>query len=319
MYVSQAKPITLVLSDVWRRFSRHTERRREAAVEMLRNFVVVIGLRSHVYYDISYGKTQSATKIRSNILSVQFDLPTLLRAIVRADSPASVAAALTARTSSRSVVLVRVWLSDETLTLVSSAGTPSGGGSYTRLDGEFREMAVADRTIQQIAASREPFVVRGLRGDEEWLTNHAWAARQGVRAFLAFPMVADDRVIGLLAAFDRDMPDTDLVAQLALAVDIAGHRVAELRARPAVAVPPPSSQLTSVPVSDLRSEEGRRSSGGTALLTREELRRIEKANIEAALVQTQGKVFGADGAAALLGMRPTTLASRIKALKIARA
>jgi hydrogenase-4 transcriptional activator len=33
---------------------------------------------------------------------------------------------------------------------------------------------------------------------------------------------------------------------------------------------------------------------------------------------TKGKLFGADGAAALLGMKPTTRASRIKALGITR-
>jgi PAS domain S-box-containing protein len=55
-----------------------------------------------------------------------------------------------------------------------------------------------------------------------------------------------------------------------------------------------------------------------ALLTREALRRQERDNIAAALEQTGGKIFGADGAAALLGMKPTTLASRVTALKINR-
>jgi transcriptional regulator with GAF, ATPase, and Fis domain len=34
------------------------------------------------------------------------------------------------------------------------------------------------------------------------------------------------------------------------------------------------------------------------------------------LMACQGKVFGADGAAALLGVKPTTLASRIKKYRI---
>ena len=48
--------------------------------------------------------------------------------------------------------------------------------------------------------------------------------------------------------------------------------------------------------------------------TREELRAEEKKNILAALEQADGKVFGRGGAAELLGMRPTTLASRLRAL-----
>jgi transcriptional regulator with GAF, ATPase, and Fis domain len=54
------------------------------------------------------------------------------------------------------------------------------------------------------------------------------------------------------------------------------------------------------------------------LLTRDELKRQERDNIAAALKQTGGKVFGPDGAAELLRMKPTTLATRIKALRLDR-
>jgi transcriptional regulator with GAF, ATPase, and Fis domain len=54
------------------------------------------------------------------------------------------------------------------------------------------------------------------------------------------------------------------------------------------------------------------------ILTRRELKERERDAIAAALLQTSGKVSGADGAAALLGMKPTTLYSRIAALGIKR-
>ena len=57
---------------------------------------------------------------------------------------------------------------------------------------------------------------------------------------------------------------------------------------------------------------------GAPLLTRADLKRRERESIAAALSQTGGKVFGPDGAAALLGMKPTTLASRIKSLGMRR-
>ena len=56
-----------------------------------------------------------------------------------------------------------------------------------------------------------------------------------------------------------------------------------------------------------------------AVKTREQLRNDERSNLEAALAACHGKVFGPDGAAQLLGMKPTTLASRLKALGIQRA
>ncbi len=54
-----------------------------------------------------------------------------------------------------------------------------------------------------------------------------------------------------------------------------------------------------------------------AVMTATELRDHERANIVAALEACAGKVFGPGGAAEMLDMKPTTLASRIKALGIA--
>ncbi|HEY4310656.1 MAG TPA: sigma 54-interacting transcriptional regulator [Pirellulales bacterium] len=52
------------------------------------------------------------------------------------------------------------------------------------------------------------------------------------------------------------------------------------------------------------------------VLSRRELLQIEKENLEGALVAANGKVYGPRGAAELLGMRPTTLASRLRKLGI---
>jgi transcriptional regulator with GAF, ATPase, and Fis domain len=52
------------------------------------------------------------------------------------------------------------------------------------------------------------------------------------------------------------------------------------------------------------------------ILTDSQLRLYEAENIRRALAACNGKVYGETGAAALLGMKPTTLSSRIKALGI---
>jgi transcriptional regulator with GAF, ATPase, and Fis domain len=54
------------------------------------------------------------------------------------------------------------------------------------------------------------------------------------------------------------------------------------------------------------------------LLTRDELKQQEREAIKSALKQTNGKVSGPGGAAELLGMKPSTLASRISSLGINR-
>jgi transcriptional regulator with GAF, ATPase, and Fis domain len=48
-----------------------------------------------------------------------------------------------------------------------------------------------------------------------------------------------------------------------------------------------------------------------------EWREQERANLEAALRRSGGRIYGKDGAAAMLGVPPTTLASRLKALGMA--
>jgi transcriptional regulator with GAF, ATPase, and Fis domain len=52
------------------------------------------------------------------------------------------------------------------------------------------------------------------------------------------------------------------------------------------------------------------------VLTRAQLKRRERDNILAALEQTNWKIYGAGGAAELLGLKATTLASRMKSLQI---
>ena len=72
---------------------------------------------------------------------------------------------------------------------------------------------------------------------------------------------------------------------------------------PKTAIPRPSSPAVS-------------ENAAATILSREELKKRELENLLAALEKCNGRVFGPGGAAQLLGMRPTTLASRLKALGI---
>jgi transcriptional regulator with GAF, ATPase, and Fis domain len=53
------------------------------------------------------------------------------------------------------------------------------------------------------------------------------------------------------------------------------------------------------------------------ILTDRECRERERANLMKALQRADGRIYGQGGAAELLGINPTTLASRLRALKIA--
>src|SRR5262249_29798770 len=52
------------------------------------------------------------------------------------------------------------------------------------------------------------------------------------------------------------------------------------------------------------------------ILTDREWRDRERANLSNALRRTEGRIYGPAGAAELLGLKPTTLTSRLRALKV---
>jgi transcriptional regulator with GAF, ATPase, and Fis domain len=66
------------------------------------------------------------------------------------------------------------------------------------------------------------------------------------------------------------------------------------------------------------TEQQHKPATDAAPLTRDELKRQERETIINALKQTNGKVSGPEGAAELLAMKPSTLASRISSLGINR-
>ena len=54
------------------------------------------------------------------------------------------------------------------------------------------------------------------------------------------------------------------------------------------------------------------------ILTEKQMRKFQKQNLLNALQETSWRVSGADGAAELLGVKPTTLADRIRAFGLRR-
>jgi transcriptional regulator with GAF, ATPase, and Fis domain len=57
---------------------------------------------------------------------------------------------------------------------------------------------------------------------------------------------------------------------------------------------------------------------GSKLVSAQQHKQFEKSNLENALSQCKGKIYGDDGAAELLGLKPTTLASKLKKFGINR-
>jgi transcriptional regulator with GAF, ATPase, and Fis domain len=243
------------------------------------------------------------------------ELKRLLLQTAKARTPDAFCQSLVVALNLPTVVLARVWLADPagTLQLTGSAGSPVGGGTYNRLDGAFAGVPAGSGKIGQMCERRQPLIVRSIRGDEPWLANPGWIARQGVRAFIGYPLIAGNDVVGAMAIFDRATPSGETLDALQFVADYAALRLVDLRERAVL-------QARALVLDQRVHDPGDAAPAPVAphVVTRADLRLLERRTIEAALTQTRGRVFGPRGAAALLGMKPTTLASRIKVLRIER-
>jgi transcriptional regulator with GAF, ATPase, and Fis domain len=141
--------------------------------------------------------------------------------------------------------------------------------------------------------------LRERREDIPHLADHF--IRESARRMHRRPPKLTEGVVRELTAHDWPGNIRELQNSLERAVILADGGPLHLDISPSTKAPAPS--IAAAPVS---------------LLTRRELKLQEREAITAALAQAGGKVSGPDGAAALLGMKPTTLYSRITALGLKR-
>jgi GAF domain/Bacterial regulatory protein, Fis family len=158
----------------------------------------------------------------------------------------------------------------------------SSAGLSTRLDGPFRRFPIGARALGKVMSSAAPYVVND-RLDALEVADPAWIGLHGIRSFAAFALRREGAGIGVFALFARRALDPEDVRGLAA--------VAELLA--------------------LTLPAGERAAPRP-------LRDVERDAIERALVQTGGRVSGPRGAARMLGLKPTTLQSRMKKLGVRR-
>jgi transcriptional regulator with GAF, ATPase, and Fis domain len=124
--------------------------------------------------------------------------------------------------------------------------------------------------------------------------------------------------LAALAAHDWPGNVRELRNVLERAVISAGDgqlRLALAEERPA----PRPLPVVYAPLAAVPALEGPAAPVGPAVagvMSASEMRRRDRQNLLAAVATCHGKIYGPDGAAALLGMKPTTLASRLKRLQV---
>lgn len=97
------------------------------------------------------------------------------------------------------VVFARIW------TLRRGKGVlelQASSGLYTELGGRYSRVPVGHLKIGLIAETRVPYLTNSAVGDPR-IENQEWVRRAGIVAFAGYPLVVDDRVVGVIAMFGR--------------------------------------------------------------------------------------------------------------------
>jgi PAS domain S-box-containing protein len=97
------------------------------------------------------------------------------------------------------VAFARIWTLDagaDVLELQASAGM------YTHLDGAHSRVRVGESKIGLIAEERKPHLTNDVQDDPR-VGDKEWAQREGMIAFAGYPLVVEDRLVGVLAMFAR--------------------------------------------------------------------------------------------------------------------
>lgn len=104
------------------------------------------------------------------------------------------------------VALARIWTASRGgvfLELQASAGL------YTHLNGAHGRMRVGEHKIGLIAQERLPHLTNQVLDDPR-IHDKDWARREGIIAFAGYPLIVEERVVGVMAMFARHSlsPDT---------------------------------------------------------------------------------------------------------------
>jgi PAS domain S-box-containing protein len=114
------------------------------------------------------------------------------------------------------VALARIWILDQeenVLKLQASAGIPA--------DSSEDRLPLGNAGVGMIASRRKPYVSGDIAGDP--LLNHQeWCQREGLVAFAGYPLVIENRLVGVIALFAREAFSSAVAEGFAsLANDIA--------------------------------------------------------------------------------------------------
>src|SRR5205814_2938728 len=91
------------------------------------------------------------------------------------------------------VAFTRIWtLNEETQTLELQASA----GCYTHLDGPHSRVRLGQYKIGLVAEEKTPHLTNSVQSDPR-VSDKDWARREGMVAFAGYPLLLEDRLVGV--------------------------------------------------------------------------------------------------------------------------
>src|SRR4030095_5823458 len=120
----------------------------------------------------------------------------------------------------------RIWMlskDESTLELQARAGM------YTRLDGSYSRIPVGDLKVGAIAREKKAHLTNDVMNDPR-VSDKGWAQSNGMVAFAGYPLVVEDRLIGVVALFAHRPLSESILDTLASVADTIAQGVERKRA-----------------------------------------------------------------------------------------
>ncbi len=124
----------------------------------------------------------------------------------------------------------RIWTLNKDAQLLE---LQASAGLYTHLDGPHSRVPVGNFKIGRIAEHRRPHITNDVQNDGE-VSDKEWAKREGMLAFAGYPLIVEDRLVGVMAMFAGAKLADDTLDALASVADIISQGIERKRAEVAL-------------------------------------------------------------------------------------
>src|SRR5262249_12050354 len=159
--------------------------------------------------------------VRADV-SAAFSKPTHLREILRGCAEAIV--------HHFDAAFARIWMLNKDESMLE---LQASAGMYTRLDGSYSRIPVRDLKVGWIAREKKSHLTNDVMNDPR-VNDKGWAQHNGMVAFAGYPLVVEDRLIGVVALFARHPLAESILDTLASVADTIAQGIERKRAEEAL-------------------------------------------------------------------------------------